>query len=262
MAPQFPVQPRPTITLCTPEDKAEGYTDCIRTTVLGESWNDCDISPDSSLIFVPRCAEKRPGQFRFTEVLPGDEVFSEWVDNTDPATVELTSLYGSAQLLSDLVESGSSFQFVAAPGTDREQRYRVARGGKLQKIGTRATWTPFTLRKPCRQKSLAHDAPVITAPPRGLTNIAWIDADNQPTGEISRAKYTDLSREQLMDLSDIFYALNALDAEAFALYGRVCGVCGVCGRDLADAVSINRGVGPSCWKRITAALAGLQQEVA
>ena len=28
------------------------------------------------------------------------------------------------------------------------------------------------------------------------------------------------------------------------------GLCGVCGRDLKDIESINRGIGPTCWKKI------------
>jgi len=249
-APQFPPVARPTYTLLTEEDKAEGYRDSLKTTVLGETWNDSEVSTDSMRVFVPQCKEVESDRIRFTEVLPGEYLFSEWLGNTDPNTVELISLMAAPLLLEELVNAGSSFQFVAAPGTEREQRYRVARGGKLQKIGFGASYTPFTLTKPSRVKSNGHESPVITTKRHGHTVITWTDCDGKPTGETSRAKCVNLFRRSVQDLADIFYALNSLDSETIALYGQVCGVCGVCGRTLADAASIKRGVGPDCWKRL------------
>lgn len=249
-SPLFPAVERPVHTLLTEEDKAQGYRDSLQTTVLGETWNDSEISADSLLIFVPHCKATESDRFRFTEVLPGEHMFSDWTGNTDPNTVELISLFASPQLVEQLVSAGSSFQFVAAPGTDREQRYRVARGGKLQKLGFGSTYSPFTLSKPKREDPRGHDPLVITAKRDGSTVITWTDDDGAPTGETSKAKWVELFRRSLVDLADIFYALNSLDSEAFALYGQVCGVCGVCGRSLADAASIKRGVGPDCWKRL------------
>jgi hypothetical protein len=249
-APQFPPVARPSYTLLTEEDKAQGFRDLLQTTVLGETWNGSEVSVDSIEIFVPQCKEVESNRIRFTEVLPGEHMFSDWTGNTDPNTVELISLMASTLLLQELVNAGSSFQFVAAPGTEREQRYRVARGGKLQKIGFGSSYSPFALAKPSRVKTSSHDAPVITTKRHGHTVITWTDDNWEPTGETSKAKYVDLYRDSVLDLADIFYALNSLDSETFALYGQVCGVCGVCGRGLADAASIKRGVGPDCWKRL------------
>lgn len=247
-APRFPVVSRPTHTLISEQCKAEGFADRLRTTVLGETYNDSEASADSLHIFVPNCRESGPDRFSFTEVLPGEVMFCAWLGNMDDSTIELASIQASSALLDDLVARGSTFQFVAAPGTDREQRYRVARGGKLQKIGLGSSYSPFSLVKPSRVEAQPHFTPVITTKKHGHTTIKWVD-EGQPTGETSRAKYVDLSRDYLLDLADIFYALSALDSESFALYGKVCGICGICGRALEDAASIKRGIGPTCWER-------------
>lgn len=252
-APQFPPVKHPAHTLITEEDKAEGYSDVLRTTVLGETFNDSEMSPDSMFIFDPNCKEIKPDQFHFTDVLPGEYgFFGE--ENTDPRTAEVITIWSSSTLLDELTAAGSPFQFVAAPGTEREQRYRVARGGKLQKLGLGTSWSPFTLAKPDLRDPL-----VITVKSEGHTVVNWT-INGKLTGKRSKAKYANLSRHQLTELADIFYALNDLNSETFALYGQMCGICGVCGRTLTDATSIKRGVGPNCWKRLQGVLPGAKPQ--
>ncbi len=42
---------------------------------------------------------------------------------------------------------------------------------------------------------------------------------------------------------------HALTREAAAEWGRLTGRCARCGRELEDALSVERGVGPVCWTR-------------
>ena len=80
---------------------------------------------------------------------------------------------------------------------------------------------------------------------QGDTTVRW-----KETGPTSDAQYADLRRKTLVDLADVFYALNALYEEAIGLYGRIVGMCALCGRQLDDAISLSRGVGPSCLKKL------------
>ena len=256
-APQFPPVARPVHTLLTEQDKAEGFEDDLKTTMLGETYNDSEISPDLIFIFVPRCNPVAGSdKFEFTEVLPGEYLFDERGGSADPRTVVVIHLWRSLQLLNQLIAAGNPFQFVAAPGTEREQRYRVASGGKLQKLGSGPSWSPFTLTN----QNSTDDVPVITVESAGKTVIHWLDNESQRTGETSKGKKALLSRQQLHDLADIFYALSALTNESFELYGQVCGICAVCGRTLADATSIKRGVGPTCWKGLQGMLPRAQTQ--
>ena len=47
-----------------------------------------------------------------------------------------------------------------------------------------------------------------------------------------------------------FTAFAANPLEAIAFFGKLTGICGCCGRMLTDPVSVNRGVGPTCWSRM------------
>lgn len=244
VAPRFPFVPWPTHTLLSEEQCAEYGPNELGTTVLGETINNSDFVPDSLFVFDPVCTEQSSGVFKFHEVLPGEHNFSEYRSTPDRNQVRLYDL--QSQVVRDLVAAGRPFQFVAAPGTDREQRYRVKPGGALQRIGG-PSFCQFSLGVETN-RGAGRDLFLQTRA-QGVETVRWLH-DDEPTGEFSKAKLATVTRAALEQLRDIFYALNFLDAETMATYGRVIGLCAVCGRELADAQSLNRGIGPSCLKRL------------
>jgi hypothetical protein len=257
--PQFPPLQKQPHTVFTPEQVAEDvdYTNQIETTPLGELINRSLYSGDSRMIFDPSCKEvQRSGKtfFEFFDVLPGEPCFSEYLTSPDVKTVQIADIMGAGHLLAELMKSGRPFQFVAAPGTDRETRIRVKASGAIQRIGRAkpgqkpvASSTGFSLVLTERTRwgnvLLVHET-------TRIGSICWLGQDNLPTGEVSLARYAVLSLASLWLAGDLFDAITALDAEALAAYGRVVWLCAICGRPLKDAESLNRGVGPDCWASI------------
>jgi hypothetical protein len=255
--PQFPPLQKQPHTVFTPEQLAEdcGYTNQIGTTVLGDTIDRAYFSADSCFIFDPHCKKyesKRNGQacFEFFDVEPGDRFFPP--TGPDARSVGIASLSCAGDLLTALLQSAKPFQFVAAPGTDRETRVRVAAGGAIQRISTAgrrpvAAPTGFSLAISFEARQgnvdLVHKV-------RGRGMVRWTDEDGQPTGQTSLARFALLSQTSLRFAGDLFDALTALDAEALAAYGQIVGVCAICGRSLKDADSLKRGVGPDCWETI------------
>ncbi|MFZ0749372.1 MAG: DUF6011 domain-containing protein, partial [Pyrinomonadaceae bacterium] len=59
----------------------------------------------------------------------------------------------------------------------------------------------------------------------------------------------------LDDLLELLQEFNQNPTDAFERYGRKTGACGVCDRPLTNPVSIRRGIGPICARKIAAAAA-------
>jgi hypothetical protein len=258
-APRFKPLPKPSHTIFTPEQLAEDceYQNRIEQTPLGEQINRSLYSVDGFEIFDPDCkAIERNGRryWQFTEIEPGEPLyFRPLVGEPDHQWLEVYGIWHPNELLGQLLEHGASFQLIAAPGTDRETRVRVKPTGAIQRFTPdragrlRSAETPFSLRFTEVKAQLMHRA-------SGTTVIKWVDENAIPTGEQSRAREALLSQEALQFAGDLFYALNALDAETLATYGRIIGECCVCSRKLRDANSIQRGVGPDCWRLISSAM--------
>jgi len=237
--------------------KADGWTDEIETTLLGETINRSACSADSFHIFDPCCRSVGDGVYRFARELPGDDMWDQLDDAVGPDRIVVANLMGWwTSPLQGLLASEQSFQFVANPGTEDERRYRIARGGKAQRIGG-GSLTPFRLDLPAGER----EYPRITIETKGPINFQYLDDD----GKVSSTRkgiYADLSLNQLKELAGIWYALNALDEEAFAIYGRIIGQCAMCGRRLEDAASMKRGLGPDCAKRLKVTPAAKQGDEA
>lgn len=275
-APRFQPLPKIAHTVFTPEQIAE---DCeceneIGLTPLGETINRGWCSGDIFSIYDPECKaiecngdkewqflEANPGEhgdkeWQLLEANPGEHGYEDWRVEPDPnwrQRLEVATLWSHAPLLAQLLESKASFQFIAAPGTEREIRIRVKPTGAIQRF------TPNYVGKSCFIETLfslrvqehgRHSAVHLMHRVKEPAVIRWT-YENQPTGKESEGRRALLSHSDLQFAGDLFYALNALDAEALAAYGRVLGLCCVCGRGLRDAASIERGVGPDCWRAIT-----------
>ncbi len=260
--PRFQQLPKPTHTVFTPEQKAEDceYENRIGLTPLGELINRSLYSGDGCVIFDPNCRsiERTKGhqQWQFLEANPGEYGYWHHLGNPDcswPNRLEVYTIWGCTSLVARLLGSKASFQFIAAPGTERETRIRVKPTGAIQRFiqnyegRLRYVETSFSLRV---DEGVGHPGVHLMHKVTGETVIYWTHND-QRTGEKSKAREALLSQRDLEFAGDLFYALSALDAEALAAYGRILGVCCVCGRGLRDAASIQRGVGPDCWQAIT-----------
>jgi len=242
----FPFIADPVFSLISERDKEEGYEDVLETTLLGDTINQSELNLDFYTIFNPIAVKTEGDRFTFSQVTSG---WGALPNSTPKGFVNICEIYnwnraGDEWLLNRLMRRGS-FQFVSAPGTEREQRWRVRKGGQLQRIGSRTVNTGFFIKPMGANGELTGWGLAGQATSSGP--VVWTDDDGKPTDRRSICDYTTVFRDSLLVLRDVFYALNRLDEEALALYGRVTGTCCVCGRALDDAASLNRGIGPSCW---------------
>ena len=261
-APRFKPLPKTAHTFFSPEQIAEDcdYENEIGLTPLGETINRGMYSGDLFFIFDPDCkAIERNGDkgWQFLEANPGEYGYRNYMGKPDPSwpkRLGICTIWSHHDLLvARLLESKASFQFITAPGTERETRIRVKPTGAIQRFiqnyegRLRYVETSFSLRV---EEGVRNPDVHLMHKVTGETVIHWTHND-QPTGEKSKARQALFSQRDLEFAGDLFYALSALDAEALAAYGRILELCCVCGRGLRDAASIQRGVGPDCWRAIT-----------
>lgn len=96
-------------------------------------------------------------------------------------------------------------------------------------------------------------APAVTEPGFYLLDGAIVKVQKSQAGRLY-AKTLVVSTKRFEYAAGVVHRLttdNLLTLEQAAKFGHQTGVCAVCARDLSDPVSVERGIGPVCYKRFS-----------
>jgi len=222
----------------------------LGVTMFGEAINKHDCSIDDMHIFDPFCKPKNGG-FAFDTVHTGKYACLHVKEEKVPDGEVVLSGTMCNPFVTGLLENQIGFHFITDPATDRQRHYRVKSSGKLQRIGI-MHGRPFSLNVPFRLRH--HNGLVLIT--TGECKKANFTDDHTYKGEVWGTGYQAVLREStLQDVKSVFDALVRLDEETLKQTGAIIGVCLMCNKPLTDAVSIERGVGPSCLKKLQHAFA-------
>lgn len=149
-------------------------------------------------------------------------------------------------------------QKVCTPDMTAEDRAEILRKSEEWARGA-------TTRAACiqidRLKALPHTAPAVTAPAAPSVvepGFYLLDGDivKVQKSQAGRfyAKTLIVSTKRFEYAPGVVHKLTPADlltVEQAAKFGHETGVCAVCARDLSDPVSVERGIGPVCYKRFS-----------
>lgn len=224
-------------------DSLEDLENKIETTIFGEAINRCECSPDSMFIYDPSCKLKG-NKYEFRTFFEGTCII---YDNIPEKRVVVATVYN--EFVGSLFEQGLGFQFIAAPGTDNQERYKVKSQGVLQRYSQKfdGKFTPINVGI-----ELYWESPCLHLLVDSNCAKTFVTEKGEYFG---KANVASMSKAKLDTVKRIFDALVRLDQETLEKTGAALGFCLMCGKELTDAYSIKRGIGPTCLNKLNASLA-------